>query len=335
MTRVTGTHVLYALLALGACDACAQGVSQTVPATAECVELNQRVLMQVASGQFAAAEAALATALASGADREQGSCAGFVLNNMASIMAVSGRIADAEALAERSLKVLEKTYPPDDPVLLRPLQILASTRFEQGKMTRAREAFKRMQTIRNQRPEDRALVHGMAASFFQADGSRGEAETEYLAALNAWAEAGREETADAGAILNSLGSLYIEEHRLEDARRALDRALTIFNHATDAVPMDRIKLLALRGVLHARQSEWQEAEQDFSDALSMADRESKVDPAALRSLLASYGVVLRKNHHRREARSIEARAAALGRDHTKDDVVDVTDLFARPKHVPK
>ena len=197
-------------------------------------------------------------------------------------------------------------------------------------MTRAREAFKRMQTIRIQRPEDSALVRAMAGAFFQADGTLEEAEAEYLAAIHAWAEAGRGETADAGAILNSLGSLYIDEHRLDDARGVLDRALIIFNHATDAVPMDRIKLLALWGVLHARQSEWQEAEKDFSDALSIADRESKVDPLALQSLLVNYGIVLRKNHHRREAHSIEARAAALGRDHMKD-VVDVTALFAKPK----
>jgi tetratricopeptide (TPR) repeat protein len=333
MMRIRSTPLLYTLMALSVSNTSAQHVS--VPSTAECVELNQRVLIQVASGQFAAAEAALAAALAVGAYREQESCTGFVLNNMASIMAFSGRTADAEALADRSLKILEKIYPPDDWVLLRPLQILASTRFEQGKMTRAREAFKRMQTIRNQRPEDSALVHGMAGAFFQADGSRGEAEAEYLVALHALAEAGRGETADAGGILNSLGSLYIEEHRLDEARRVLDRALTIFNHATDAVPMDSIKLLALRGVLHARQGEWQEAEHDFSNALSMADRESKLDSAATRSILVSYGVVLRKNHKRREAGSIEARAAALGRNHTKDDVVDVTDLFDKPKRVGK
>ena len=204
-------------------------------------------------------------------------------------------------------------------------------------MTRAREAFKRMQTIRIQRPEDSALVRAMAGAFFQADGTLEEAEAEYLAAIHAWAEAGRGETADAGAILNSLGSLYIDEHRLDDARGVLDRALIIFNHATDAVPMDRIKLLALWGVLHARQSEWQEAEKDFSDALSIADRESKVDPLALQSLLVNYGIVLRKNHHRREAHSIEARAAALRRDHMKD-VVDVTAVFAKrrlPENSPR
>jgi hypothetical protein len=61
---------------------------------------------------------------------------------------VSGRLADAERLAERSVLILEKTYTTNDVMLL--LQILAASRFEQGKTARAREAFKRMQAIRIQ-----------------------------------------------------------------------------------------------------------------------------------------------------------------------------------------
>jgi tetratricopeptide (TPR) repeat protein len=333
--RVSGRSFVYSLLALNVCGACAQGVSQHVLSTPACVELNQRVLTQVANGQAAGADVTLAAALASGADVAQASCGGFVLNNMAALMAVSVRIAEAERLAERSFKILEKIYPPDDPVLLRPLQILAATRVEQGKIAKAREAYKRMQLIRIQSPEDSALVHGAAAPLLQVERRRGEAETEYLAAFQSWADAGQGETADAGAILNALGSLYIEEHRLDDARRMLDHALTIFSHATDAIPMDRIRLLLVRGVLYARQGEWQKAEQDLCDALSVADRQLKFDSFALRSLLSSYAVILRKNHRRKEARSIEARAAALGRNHTTEDVVDVTGLLAKLKRAAK
>jgi len=168
----------------------------------------------------------------------------------------------------------------------------------------------------------------------QVEGRLAEAEAEFIAAFQSWADAGRGDTADAGVILNSLASVYIERNMLDDARTAMDRALAIFSQAKDAVPMDRIKLLHVRGVLHARKGEWQEAELDLRDAISLADRES-IDSATLRLLLTSYAVILRKNHRGREARSIEARIAALGRDHAMEDVVDVTNLVPKPKHPAK
>ena len=313
----------------------AQGVGKDLSVSTACVELNRTVMTQVANGQFAVAEAALSAVVASGADRAQDSCAGLVLNNMAALMSVSGRIAEAERLAERSLKILEKIYPPIDPVLLHPLQILATTRFEQGKTAGARGAFKRMQAIRTERPEDRAVVHGIAAALLEAEGRRPEAEAEYLAAFHAWEEAGRDDTAEAAAILNSLGSLYIADRRLDEAQRSLDRALNILSRAKDAVPMDRIKVLNVRGALHARQGKWRESEQDLSDALSMADREPRVDPVGLRSLLTSYAYILRKNHHPQEARSIAARAAGLQINPAMSAVIDVTDLRAKPKPAKK
>ena len=179
--------------------------------------------------------------------------------------------------------------------------------------------------------EDRALVQGIAAALLDAEGRRAEAETEYLAALRAWGEAGWGETGDAGAILNNLGSLYIHEQRLDEAQRALDRALAIFSRAEDAAPMDRIKLLNVRGVLRTRQGDWIGAEQDLHGALLMVDREPWVNPVALRSLLDNYSRVLRRNHHTREARSIEARAAKIQMDRTTASIVDITDLLPTVK----
>jgi tetratricopeptide (TPR) repeat protein len=190
-----------------------------------------------------------------------------------------------------------------------------------------------MESIRSTRPADRALVHGIGAVLLQAEGRLPEAESEYLLAVRAWEDAGKSESADAGAIYNSLGTIYIGEQRLEDARRALDRALTIFTRAKDSVPMDRIKVLHVRGVLLALQGAWQESEQELREALAMADRQPWEDKVALRSLLVAYAHVLRRNHHGREARPIEARAAGIHQE--RSAVVDVTELLARPKPAKK
>ncbi|MGH9664116.1 MAG: tetratricopeptide repeat protein, partial [Bryobacteraceae bacterium] len=258
----------------------------TIPSEA-CAALNHIAMTEVANGQLEDAEAALSAALASDPQRPEHACAGLVLNNLAAVMSASGRMAEAETLAVQSLRILEESFPLDDPILLRPLHILAAARLEQGKTAAARQAFKRMQAIHVRRPEDRALVHGMAAVLLHAEGRHKEAEPEYLTALGAWQAAGHGETADAASVLNSLGALYIEEGRFEDARRALDRALAIFATAKDTVPMDRIKILNLCAALQTRQGEWWDAEEKLRQEVSIADRQEHLDLAEIIPVLAN------------------------------------------------
>src|SRR5215467_13265170 len=124
--RLTGLLCLAAALRVG--TAAAQDVSLHVAASPQCIELNQTALILTASGKLGEAEAALSAALLGGAGRPQDWCVGLVLSNLAALMTVSGRLAEAEVFAQRSLSILEKSYPPEDPVLLRPLQILAAAR---------------------------------------------------------------------------------------------------------------------------------------------------------------------------------------------------------------
>jgi len=69
-------------------------------------------------------------------------CGCLTLHNLAVVMALSGRLAEAEVLEKRSLKMLEKGYPPDDQVLLGPLQSLAQIQFELREIARVRKRFK-------------------------------------------------------------------------------------------------------------------------------------------------------------------------------------------------
>ena len=67
----------------------------------------------------------------------------------------------------------------------------------------------------------------------------------------------------------------------------------------------------------------------------MADRDAQLDPGELKSLLLNYARALRKDHRRSEARSIEARVAALQSNGLTDPVVDVSELLAKPKRPRK
>ena len=320
------------LLALNLRRAAAQSISEYVPVSTACVELSQTVREQVKNGRLEEGEKTLFAAMA---ERPDPLCGGLILTNMAAVMAVSGRLEEAVRFAEKAIGIMEKSFATDDRLLLNPLQIISGARYEQGQIAKAREAFERMRRIPIDRPQDVAMVHGMAGVFLQDEGRFQEAEAEYLAAVHAWERAGRAEMSDTGAVLASLASVYIRERRFDEAQRALARATTIFEHASDTVPMDRVKLLSVRAGLHARQGDWQKAELDLRDALSLADREAQVIPLASEFLLTNYARVLRKNHRGREARAIEARAAALGAGRARGAVVDVSELFAKPKPAKK
>src|SRR5262249_23015226 len=156
------------------------------------------------------------------------------------------------------------------------VHILAATRIEQGKIARAREAYRRMHGVRIEEPEDAAVVHGIAGTLFQIGGKRREAEDEYLAAIRSWEAAGRGEIADAASVLTALATLYVQERRLTDASQTLARVLVILQRSKDTVPVDYVKLLSVRADLRLLQHHFQEAEQDAREAIALADRESQL-----------------------------------------------------------
>ncbi|MCU1238730.1 MAG: Tetratricopeptide 4 [Candidatus Solibacter sp.] len=326
---------LYIWLAFEARYAAAQDASRPPAPSSACIQFNQSVLDEVAIGRLEDAETALSNALASDANGLEPLCAGFILHNMAVVMSLSGRLAEAESFADRSVKMLEKSYPPEDPVLLRPLALLSSAQFEQRKIGKARKVFQSMLRIRAERPDDRAVVHTMAGALLQDAAQYKEAELEYLKAAAAQEEAGRGQTSGMAALLNMLANLYIADRRPDEAGRMLDRALAIFATVKDRVPNDQIKTFNSEAAIHIQRGEWRKAEEVLRSAISTADREMRLDPLALETLLGNYAYVLRKSHRGREARTVEARAAAVHSHRTTDPVVDVSELFDKSKNAKK
>jgi tetratricopeptide (TPR) repeat protein len=290
------------------------------------MELIHTGVAEVNNGSLREAEISFGDALARAKGGPEQWCAGLALDKLALVATLSGHPAEAETFAERAIRILEKIYPQDDPVLLHPFQLLAGARFEQGKRTKALEALQRLESIRAEKPGERALVYETTAVLLQAAGKHKEAESEYLKTLAAWEDSGHNDSADVGDILTALGSLYIAEGRLGEAQQNLERALTIFNAARDTVPMDLINLLNLRGVLYGRQKDWGQSEADLRSAVSLADREPGIDRFLLRSILSNFVYVLKKNHQGQEARAIEARAESLGASRMDGLVVDITEL---------
>lgn len=326
-------RLLCVLMTLSLCLAIAQ--DQLPLPSAECVALDRAVRTEVANGRQPEAETLLSKFLAPGGSRTEYACAGLVLTSIAIQTAVSGQLGEAEKLAERSLGILKEFYPPDDPVYFRLFYILASVRFEHGEIGRTREVLKRMRTIRIELPEDRAMLRSLSGTLLCVEGKYRDAESEYLASLYALEQAGRGNMADTGSVLNALGSLYVRELRLDEAKQVTDRALSIFTSAKDAVPLDRFKLLDVRAVINVRRQQWHDAEQDLRDAVAMIGILPGLDPSILTRVLRNYAYVLRKNHRRQEARNIEARVASLRSQAVTDALIDTSELGARSKRSAK
>src|SRR3954466_9322465 len=120
-----------------------------------CAELNRRVIEQATMGQLREAETALVAAMGNSTSRHEPACRGLLLNNLATVLYLSGRLAEAEVFAERSVSTLEPVLGPNTIGLLRPLRVLASARLEEGKIGKAREAITRMQRIPQESAEER------------------------------------------------------------------------------------------------------------------------------------------------------------------------------------
>lgn len=300
----------------------------TSPSEESCQDLNGRAVGYVRSGAIAQAEELLSRLVAGATSQLPETCAGLLFSNLAAVMQMSGRLADGERLAERSIVILQGSLPPNNPALLRPLHILTESRLELGKLAAAREAFQRMKAIPIRDASDCALICGLAGSLLKAEGKLPKAEAEYRKALQAYNESGLGDSADAASILNSLGKLYLREMRFHEATQALDRCLSILAVAPDALPMDRIKALNDRAVVYVAQGHWDQAAGDLSRAVSLLDDYVRGhNPAAVSALFDNYAAVLRKTRHSREAREFAAQSAALRGQLPSVLVVDVSELL--------
>jgi tetratricopeptide (TPR) repeat protein len=293
-----------------------------------CGEYRLQVQDYIDARDLQQAESMLRPMLVEGSPFQAGSCFGEVLSDMATVMLLSGRLAEAEAFGRRSVAALENAYPRHSPDLLNPLGTLALAYLKQAKISKAREVVNRMQSISSPGPRQRALVHALTASLRNAEGKLREAEAEAMATLRLYDEIGVSNTGTFASMLVSLSAIYVRQHRPAEAEQALLRGIAILEIVADAAPLDWIRVLQTRAILHEKQSRWNEAARDLQQALLLVDREPQAEPLTVQMLLANYAFVLRKMHRKQDARKIETQASAFRRDHPElEYVVDANSLI--------
>ena len=179
--------------------------------------------------------------------------------------------------------------------------------------------------------EDQAQFYGASASQLQAEGRYSEAEPEYLRAFCLYEKAGLGETVDVATLFAGLGIMHLAQARKQEAGANLDRALAILDRANGDFRTDRARILGIRASLHVREGKWKIAEAEFKTAISIADCEALIDPSELRQMLVNYAYVLRKFRRGKEARSLNAQAAAIQSPAVANAMVDISGLRAKSK----
>ena len=201
------------MAAMAMLPAAAQVLAAAPTPNTACIQFNQTIVTKLDSGQIAEAEALLSAELKEQDGHLEPSCLGLTLHNFANVLALSGRLAEAEAVAQKSLRLNAVTYAQEDSRLFRPLHLLWSIQFQRGERGKARQTFHKMQALLLDRAQDRSMFHGATATQLQADGSYEEAGREFIKALAASEEKGRAQTVDFAILLSGLGALQLERPR--------------------------------------------------------------------------------------------------------------------------
>lgn len=184
--------------------------------------------------EFEQAEAALRQALEI-AESKQGAPLQrhqvSALTNLAGLLVVRGKPAEAHDTAQRAIEVIEATHGTEAPVLVRPLQYLASAQLALGELPEALRAYERAGTLIGKYPHDIerpwiVAYHRGLARLQLALGEQGLARDSLEAALR---EAGDDQKLliERAATLLTLGPLRAAADP-GAGRRAVDQALLLY-----------------------------------------------------------------------------------------------------------
>jgi len=258
-------------------------------------------------------------------------CLRFLMNNVGTCLRNAGQLRDAEELAARSLVKFRINHPPDDRILLEPLQILAAVHLRRGELALARSTIRKLEMLRIGSPEERAMVGALKAALFEAEGRHADAAEVYIAVLGIWDKAGLRNSQLSFEGSNNLGLLYAQQMQFREAWTTFERARAILATWPEIDEYDRMTLLNNIGWLQYRQRDYTHAETSFQQAIASAESLHPSDPCMLKTSLLNYAILLRKTKQKHRAKAIEARAKMIVADEEKPagrSVVDATELRA-------
>ncbi len=154
-----------------------------------------------------------------------------VLSNLASLLQLTNRLADAEPMRRRVLQVFEKSLDPDHPIVATSLNNLAELLRDTGRFAEAEPMYWRALNIDEKcfgpgHPNVARDLNNLAG-LLQATGRLGEAEPMFRRALDIDEKTFGPDHPEVAAKLNNLAGLLYDTNRLAEAEPMFRRALVI------------------------------------------------------------------------------------------------------------
>ncbi len=221
-----------------------------------------------------------------------------VLSNLGSLLKAKGNYEEAQDLLERAVRIREKELGPDHLNTATSVEQLASLLRLRARYTESRELYERVLRIRQQRLpaghldlarswnnlgvqlSDEGNLAGALASYQKAlDGAIAASGPRHSGVARYWANLGR--------TLRQLG-------RFEEARKALDQALAIYQERFGADHPDTIHTMISVGVLALDQGDPLQAESVLRQAVNSGRLHLSTESVQMAEALSGLGQALRR-----------------------------------------
>jgi tetratricopeptide (TPR) repeat protein len=252
---------------------------------------------------------------------------------LAGVRTMQGRCMDAAGLASRGIGILESSAKSDPHARSAAWATLGRADHCQGQYSKAEMAYRRAIEIEQGSPDPRP---DRLIEFMSSQGVVQEAEHKYVDAHNVFTRAQAvlnqhpQLDSNEGALLqNNFGLLLRLMGKTAESEAAFRRGLELVDRAVAPDRGLQAYLDYNLASVEMSRKQFREAAQIFSHAVWMVDSGAAVTAHTAGEMLRDYAVCERKLGDRRQARLLEARAAAVLHaegDGSKGQVVDVAEL---------
>ena len=241
------------------------------------------------------------------------------LNNLGTVCDYLGEALTAERYYRQSIRMWETAGGPASSGLAAARCNLATVYLRRGQNSKAIDLYQQALEIPIV-PSDPRLIgirDGLAVALTRARRYR-EAQ-QLLEESLALAEKHLGENASAVAVtLNHLAVLHQQQGRAAQTLPMLERAVSIWKNARIREQRGMIEPLNNLGAAHCSIGRYAEAAADLSQALEIAERRLPAGSPDTADILRNYAWVLRKLKRKSEAKQLEARAARIQQQHSRE-----------------
>ncbi len=242
-----------------------------------------------------------------------------------------GKLMDGSRLMDEA-RMKADGARPDDARLIRHLDTQAAYLMVRGRYSEAQTNWNRALEIGRLRygsdasRYDDVLLHSGQASALYGD---------YDAAVQAFRQyleiegrGSNRPNASSAVAAGELGHVYVQQHKLSEARPLFDQALGIFNQSLGQAPLAHSMVLCYLGDFYMAQQDWRDAAAAYRQALTMQQRVLGDTQAVVASMI-SLSKALKKLHAKDEAKNWLEHAKAIlaaERNSFQEHTVDVLAL---------